>query len=334
MAKKIETVYAPFSFSLTDMARQNPVHKGPEGRLLVFKDQLAAYEQWDKLKQIPGPQLSAFGCGSDGSQHVHMPTCTGMIKIEVPRGLIRDDKCICIMNDKLSDGPDDVKINDAWMKQIDIRIEGDVAHGPVLYTQVSIDGYPDYNQLVRLAQLRFDDLTRICSKLTRDHPESRARADLYDEHARDSLREMYCGNGFAYRRFFLRENMTEAQQRLTSGLEYLQPYMRAMDVVLGIDSVIRHAHSIEQEFRDMYPQYDNHTSDGRIAAASTVAAMMQEHAERSVAKSERTVFLSLKANAEQDIEMFQRSNGAHGDVNSEHASNAPDYHEIETPECR
>lgn len=314
MAKKTETVYAPFSFTLVDMMYKKPVHEGHDGRLMVFKNPAEAYEKWDELKQNQGAQLSAFGCGSDGMQHVYLPTCTGIIRMEVPKGLLPDDRCTCIISDKTPVGSNDIKINSDWISQVDIRIEGDVAHSSVIYTQLTGGGAPDYDKLPMLAQYRFEDLERICGKLAREKSESREQTNLYEERARDSLREMYCGNGFAHKRFFIRNNMTEEQQRLTSGLEYLQPYMHAMDKVLGIDSILRHAHSMEQEFRDMYPQHDNHTSDARIAAAATVAKMMQEHAERSVTKFERTAFLSFKANAEQDIELFQKETATYNNT--------------------
>lgn len=317
MAKKTETVYAPFLFALTDLIHWKPVHEGQTGCLLVFKDQYAAYEEWDKLKQTPGIQMSAFGCGSDETQHVYMPIGTGMLQMKVPQGLIPDDQHLCVMSAKLPLDATDIQIKREWIKQIDIRIEGDVAHSPIMYTQISEDGPPEYSQLQALAQYRFNDLMRICEKLATDTQETLKQADIYDDHARDALCAMYCGNGLAHRRFFLRQNMTEAQKRLESGLEYLQPYLHAMDKVLGINSILRHAYSMEQEFRDMYPQYDSKDSDARITAATTVAAMMHEHAERSLTHSERTAFLSLKTNAEQDVELFKTGVQAYDNTSQE-----------------
>lgn len=310
MKKKTETIYSPFKFSLVDLANGVSVH---EGARLVFRDQFAAYEQWDKLKQVPGAQLSAFGCGPMQDQHVYLPTCTGIMHIQAPAGFLKQngepiDKRVCIVGDKLKAGPDDIKIQSEWIRQVDFRIEGDIAHGPLVSMQLTEGIGLDYHDLQRFAKQRVNDLSKIVSAIASNSDEHRMRADLNDEHVRDSLRDMYCTSGFSYKRQLWDDQMTDEQRSMSIGLEYFQPYFRSLDVNLGIDGVIRHAHSLEQEFRDLFPAYNQNVSDPRIAAAETVAKIMDTHAAQSIDNTERLVFLSLKNNAERDVEDFYAMN--------------------------
>lgn len=287
MLNKTVVAYAPFNFHLTAMMQNTPVYENTAGKLRVFKNEYDAYEQWDILKNTPGQPISTFGCGPDESQHVQLPTCSGILKLNIPEELLNQET-------------QEMAIQERWIQQVDIRIEGDIIHHPILYTEIT-NGLPlDYGHLPKIAQSHFDDLVRICSKLVVDSEHTRQQADLYDEHARNSLRDMYSGSGFAHRRLYVRDSMTDEQKQLTVCLEYAQPYMKAMDKLLGIDSIIRHAHAIEQDVTDICKQYSD--IDTNLAAAYTMAQVMQAHAEQSVNDAERTVFLSLKRNAELDAQ--------------------------------
>lgn len=312
MAKKVDNAYAPFSFSLTDLAQGYHVHEGQEGMVLVFQDQIAAYDQWDKLKQISGPRLSVFGCGPNADQHINLPTCTGMMHLQIPAGVLPPevDKRVCVMSDKLPVGPGDVKIQPEWIRQVDFRIEGDIAHGPLVSMQLTEGVGVDYRDLQRFAQQRLSDLSRITTKIAIDSQEVRMRADLQDEFVRDSLNAMYCSSGFVYHRQRYTDQMTPEQRAMAGGLETLQQYMKAMDANLGIDAILRHAHTMEQEFRDLFPAQYAAADDAKVAISLTIAQIMQAHADKATTADERVTFLSFKANAEHYAEMFK----AEGDI--------------------
>lgn len=302
---KFETVYAPFQFSLVDLAHGKPVHEGQDGMLLVFRDKIAAYEQLDKLKQIEGPVISAFGCGPEGDQHVRLPACTGMLHLDVPANMIINDKQVCIMSDKLPVGPNDIKIFPSAIRQADFRVEGDIAHGPLTSMQLTNGDVPDYDDISRFARIRLEDLARITDKIAGDTAEHRTAADLEGEFVRDALQTVYNSAGFAHHRIRINDSMSPAQQAMLSGLEYFQPYIRAIDANMGIDAILRHAHTMEQEFKDAFPGHYQSEGDVRAAAAMTVAGIMHTHAEASTDFNERMVFMSLKVNAEHDAEMYR-----------------------------
>ena len=88
----------------------------------------------------------------------------------------------------------------------------------------------------------------------------------------------------------------------------MQPYLFSLDANLGLDSILRHAHTLEQEFRDIFPEYYKNAVDGRVAAAAAVAKIMGDHAESAANTHERTVFLSLQKNAKNDMEMYSELN--------------------------
>lgn len=289
---KYDVLYAPFKFELTDLIQSKPVHKGQDGMVVAYKDATEAHDVRDKLKNTHGAQLSAYGCGPELNQHIYAPTCTGILVLHVPKNMFPENKQV-------------ISVESQWINCCDFRIEGDIAHGPVINMQITNGDAPDYEQLRAFVQYRLDDLSKITARIAQDTEQQRMQADLNYEYARDSLHDMYCTTGFVNKRVPFRDEMTVEAKAMSYGLEQLQQYMRSMDVHLPISAIITHAHSMEKEFKDAFTEYYAQSSNGRIAAAQTIAHVMQMHADKTTSPDERIAFLSFKADAERNAAVYQ-----------------------------
>lgn len=308
---KYDILYAPFKFELTDLINGKPVHKGQDGMVVACKDAMEAHDLWDKLKNTHGAQLSAYGCGPELNQHVYAPTCTGLMVLHVPKNMFPENKQV-------------IAVESPWIYRCDFRIEGDLAHGPIISMQITNGDAPDYEQLRAFAQYRLDDLSKITTRIAQDTDQQRMHADLDYEYVRDSLRDMYCTTGFVNKRIPFRDEMTAEEKAMSYGLEQLQQYMRSMDIHLPISAILTHAHSMEKEFKDAFAEHYAQASNGRAAGAQTIAHVMQMHADKAASSDERIAFLSLKADAERNAALYQNT----------HEECAPEEPEVPTQDER
>lgn len=286
---KTSKFYIPFKFDLPDLFNGDQFYKKLSPNTVAFSDEWKAHQAWDDMKNGQGEQLSTFGCGQDLDQYVTLPGCTGMLHIDAPAGTIKDNQY-----------PEN--INPEWITQLDIRIEGDVSHGPLIYSQLTMGSAPDYEDVQMNAFLRFQDLARICNQIAIESPATLMKINLYDEHARESLSAMYNSAGFTYKRQPFSLNMSPEQQALSFGLEYLQQYMKTMKTYLTLDEIIRHAHSLEQEFRDEFSKQYDPQKNFKMIAAAVVEKIMEDHCARGESDNERAVFTLLKHNAMLDAQ--------------------------------
>lgn len=293
MKKKTETFYAPFRFKLTDLVAGKEIHNGIDGMVVAMRDQIQAYDTRDKLKKATDDKLSAFGCGPDHSQHVYLPTCTGMVTMEVPVGAIENDKQVV----NLSQNPE-------WIQNVSIDISGDVSHGPLLWSQITFGMAPDYSDLKKQACIRFEDLSRITAKIASLPDAIRERVDMHDEYARDSLNTLYNSSGFMHRRIYQPSNPTPEQSARSWGQEYLQTYMKACEGNLSLDFMLRNAHDWEDAFKEKFDAAYGPGTDYRAISASVVYEMLNNMAQATTDMETRVILTMLMQQADRDATVY------------------------------
>ena len=292
---RTEKFYAAFSVDFMDLVHNKPVHEGKDGMIIAMRDILPAQELFDKLKQIDGRQLSAYGCGPEGDQHVYLPSCAGIAHLKVPVGVIKEDAQAI-----------DISKHPEWVTQVTINVSGDVSHGPFNWTQLTMDLTPDYSDVSKLMAARFEDLSRIAAKLAVVPDDVRKAADLYDDFARDSLRALYNGNGFMTKRVHV-SNPTEEKIALGWGLEYLQTYMKALEQNMSLDFMLRTAHDMEASFKEQFQEQYTPEVDYRITAAATMHKMLESMSGSCTNLDDSAVLALITNQAERDTTTYSET---------------------------
>ena len=286
---KTETFYAAFACEFTDLMHGAPVHEGKDGMVIAIRDNYQAYELYEKLQQVPGAQLSVYGCGPDLDQHVYLPSCAGIAKLEIPESVIEGDKQAV-----------DLRAHPEYITSVTIRVSGDVSHSIMDWSQLTLGAGVDYEVLQRQVMTRFDDLCRIASKFAETPDDIRRDVDLDDEFARDSLRALYNSNGILHHRFRLVPNPSPEQTAMHFGMEYLQTYMKACEQNLKLDFNMRSAHDWQDSFNDMFAAAYSPDADYRVLVADVVHTMMSNMAQSTTDIETRAVLSLLMQQAERD----------------------------------
>ncbi len=290
---KTETFHAAFDCEFTDLLHGAPVHEGKDGMVIAIRDTYQAYALYEKLQQVPGAQLSAYGCGPQLDQHVYLPSCAGIVTLEIPKGIIEGDKQAV-----------DLHEHPEYITEVTIKVSGDVAHGPIDWTQLTLGAGIDYTGLQRQVAVRFDDLARISSKLEATTDAVRQDVDLNDEFARDSLRALYNSNGLLHHRFRLASNPSPEQTAMHFGMEYLQTYMKACESSLKLDFNMRNAHDWQDSFVEMFSAAYAPGLDYRAISADVVYTMMDNMAKSTTDVETRAVLMLLMQQAERDSAVY------------------------------
>lgn len=310
---KKETFYAPFACSFTDLLHGAPVHEGRDGMVIAIRDAYQAHEAYEKLQNVPGAQLSAYGCGPRLNQHVYLPSCAGIATLTLPQGLVEGDKQAIALQE-----------HPEYISEVKIKVSGDIAHGPIDWAQLTMGVGVDYSGLQKQVSVRFDDLARIVDKIAAIPDAARQQVDLYDEYARDSLREMYNSNGCIHSRVRLASNPTPEQTAMHFALEYFQTYMKACEINLPLGFMLHNAHDLPGTFKEQFESAYSHNADYRSIAAAVTCEMLKNMAQGTQDIDTKAILICLANEADRDFNAY-----SNGTIKQTQDIDAPEHEEEE-----